>query len=141
MPINHQFSFPRYVDENCHLYLEICNFKKNFSFVCDIHPLTVIYSKFTKLEFSCMKYYFGWKKELKIVLYIAKNMNPAFIIKMINFEFLFLIACFLILISVIATLVIICKMLTFCAINQNPIDKQSSVADDLELNQCSSYSN
>ena len=130
MPINHQFSFPRYVDEDCHLYLEICNFKKNFSFVCDIHPLTVIYSKFTKLEFSCMKYYFGWKKELKIVL---RN-----IIKMINFEFLFPIACFLILISVIATLVIICKMLTLCAINQNPIDKQSSVADELELNECSS---
>ena len=52
---------------------------------------------------------------------------------MINFEFLFLIACFLILISVIATLVIICKMLTFCAINHNEINKQSSVADDLEL--------
>ena len=85
---------------------------------------------------------FWMKKELKIVLYnirqIAKIMNPAFIIKMINFEFLFLIACFLILISVIATLVIICKMLTFCAINQNPIDKQSSVADELELNECSS---
>ena len=51
---------------------------------------------------------------------------------MINLEFLFVIACFFIFLSVMATLIIICKMLTICAINNDLNDTENSIREEID---------